>query len=152
MLDAKAEKCILVGYSEQQKGYKCYNPQTKQVCVSRDVLFDESTLWYLASPPTPIHSILNFEKETNKAKLPLDEEAIEALEESSISFQLSKPNEELSQKDYSNYELASSDDSCMQSSRQKSRRCTKDITEIRACVLGNLQVRVGLCGTTGVLD
>jgi hypothetical protein len=25
-LDAKAEKCILVGYSDEQKGYKCYNP------------------------------------------------------------------------------------------------------------------------------
>ena len=25
-LDAKAEKCILVGYSDEQKGYKCYHP------------------------------------------------------------------------------------------------------------------------------
>ena len=25
-LDAKAEKCILVNYSDEQKGYKCYNP------------------------------------------------------------------------------------------------------------------------------
>jgi hypothetical protein len=41
-LDAKAEKCILVGYSEEEKGNKCYNPQTKQACVSRDVVFDES--------------------------------------------------------------------------------------------------------------
>jgi hypothetical protein len=41
-LDAKAEKCILVGYSCEQKGYKCYNPQTKQACVSRDAVFDES--------------------------------------------------------------------------------------------------------------
>ena len=30
-LDAKAEKCILVNYSDEQKGYKCYNPHTKQV-------------------------------------------------------------------------------------------------------------------------
>ena len=41
-LDAKAEKCILLGYSVEQKGYKCYNPHTKQACVSRDVVFDES--------------------------------------------------------------------------------------------------------------
>jgi hypothetical protein len=52
-LDAKAEKCILVGYSDEQKGYKCYNPQTKQACVSRDVVFDESTSWYLPSAPQP---------------------------------------------------------------------------------------------------
>ena len=32
-LDAKAGKCILVGYSHEQKGYKCYNPQTKQVLL-----------------------------------------------------------------------------------------------------------------------
>ena len=41
-LDAKAEKCILVGYSDEQKGYKCYNPRTKEVRVSRDIMFDES--------------------------------------------------------------------------------------------------------------
>ena len=45
-LDAKAEKCILVGYSDEQKGYKCYNPRTKQARVSRDVVFDESASWY----------------------------------------------------------------------------------------------------------
>ena len=28
-LDLKSEKCILVGYSLEQKGYKCYNPSTK---------------------------------------------------------------------------------------------------------------------------
>ena len=26
-LDAKAKKCILVSYSDEQKGYKCYNPE-----------------------------------------------------------------------------------------------------------------------------
>jgi hypothetical protein len=41
--DAKAEKCTLLGYSDEQKGYKCYNPRTKQACVSHDVVFDEST-------------------------------------------------------------------------------------------------------------
>ena len=35
-LDAKAEKCILVSYSDEQKGCKCYNPQTKKVQVRRD--------------------------------------------------------------------------------------------------------------------
>ena len=50
-LDPKSEKCILVGYSHEQKGYKCYNPQTKQTPVSRDVEFDELASWY--SLPTP---------------------------------------------------------------------------------------------------
>ena len=46
-LDAKSEKCILVSYSNEPKGYKCYNPQTKHAQVSRDVVFDESASWYL---------------------------------------------------------------------------------------------------------
>ena len=55
-LDAKAEKCILVGHLEEQNGYKCYNPQTKYARVSRNVLLDESTLCYLPSSPTPENS------------------------------------------------------------------------------------------------
>ena len=50
-LDAKAEKCILVGYSDEQKGYKCYNPLTKQARVSRDVVFDESMVLASYSEP-----------------------------------------------------------------------------------------------------
>ena len=37
-LDAKVEKCIVVGYSDEKKGYKCYDPKTKQVRVSRDAM------------------------------------------------------------------------------------------------------------------
>jgi hypothetical protein len=38
-LDVKAEECILVGCSDEQKGYKCRNPRTKQACASCDVVF-----------------------------------------------------------------------------------------------------------------
>ena len=37
---------MLVGYSFEEKGYKCFNPSTLKVRVSQDVLFDESTSWY----------------------------------------------------------------------------------------------------------
>ena len=30
-LGLKSEKCILVSYSQEQKGYKCYNPRTIEV-------------------------------------------------------------------------------------------------------------------------
>ncbi len=45
-LDPKAEKCVFIGYSLEQKGYKCYNPVTCQLRVSRDVVFDEMASWY----------------------------------------------------------------------------------------------------------
>ena len=45
-LDAKAEKCVFIGYSFEQKGYKCYNPSTRKFHVSTDVVFDELSSWY----------------------------------------------------------------------------------------------------------
>ena len=45
-LDPKAEKCVFIGYSLEQKGYKCYNPVTRQVRVSRDVVLDEMASGY----------------------------------------------------------------------------------------------------------
>ena len=41
-LDPKSEKCIPVGFSLKQKGYKYYNPSTRKVRVSRDVVLNES--------------------------------------------------------------------------------------------------------------
>ena len=97
-LDAKAEKCILVSYSDEQKGYKCYNPRTKQACVSRDVVFDESASWYL--PPTPIpDSNPSSDDEVSEAEMPPDEPEIGTHEESPISFRLSGPNGRLTRYD-----------------------------------------------------
>ena len=45
-LDPKAEKCVFIGYSLEQKGYHCYNPLTREIRVSRDVVFDELNSWY----------------------------------------------------------------------------------------------------------
>ena len=56
-LDPKLEKCILVGYSLEQNWYKCYNPYTRKVRVSRDVVFDELASWYeptTSSTPTSL--------------------------------------------------------------------------------------------------
>ena len=47
-LDPKAEKCVFIGYSLKQKGYRCYNPTTHKLRVSRDVVFDEMSSWYAA--------------------------------------------------------------------------------------------------------
>ena len=36
-LDIKGKKCIFLGYSDESKTYKLYNPSTKKVIISRDV-------------------------------------------------------------------------------------------------------------------
>jgi hypothetical protein len=43
-LDDRGEKCIFFGYSEESKAYKLYNPLTKKLVVSRDVIFDEESV------------------------------------------------------------------------------------------------------------
>ena len=45
-LDPRAIKCIFVGYSPTQKGYKCYHPTTKKVFVSIDVTFVETESFF----------------------------------------------------------------------------------------------------------
>ena len=44
-LDDKSEKCIFVGYGERRMGYRLYNPITKKVITSRDVIFEEDKSW-----------------------------------------------------------------------------------------------------------
>lgn len=39
--DKKAVKYILVGYSDNTKGYRLYNPETRKICTSRDVIIME---------------------------------------------------------------------------------------------------------------
>ena len=41
-LDDKAIRCIFIGYSSESKGYRCYDPKSKKVIISRDVVFMEN--------------------------------------------------------------------------------------------------------------
>ncbi|MCO5596984.1 hypothetical protein L7F22_051056 [Adiantum nelumboides] len=56
-LDPKTEKCIFIGYSLEQKGYKCYNPITRHVRVIRDVVFYEMASWYASCYANLEHDI-----------------------------------------------------------------------------------------------
>ena len=42
-LDPSGKKGIFVGYSEQSKAYRIYNPGFCQIEINRDVIFDEDT-------------------------------------------------------------------------------------------------------------
>jgi transposase InsO family protein len=45
-LDHRAIKCIFIGYSSGQKGYKCWSPTERRTFVSMDVTFRESEPFY----------------------------------------------------------------------------------------------------------
>nr|AFP55546.1 gag-pol polyprotein [Rosa rugosa] len=51
-LDARALKCVFVGYGSHQKGYKCYHPQSQKFYVTMDVSFSEDACYFLP-PVTP---------------------------------------------------------------------------------------------------
>ena len=42
-IDDKSEKSVCLGYGEESKAYKLYNPISKKVIINRDVLFDEES-------------------------------------------------------------------------------------------------------------
>ena len=45
-LDPRAHKCVFIGYSPHQKGYKCYSPTTQQTYNTRDVTFFETQSFF----------------------------------------------------------------------------------------------------------
>ncbi|KAJ9680557.1 hypothetical protein PVL29_019775 [Vitis rotundifolia] len=45
-LDPRAIKCVFLGHSSTQKGYKCYNPSTKKFYISADVTFSENNPFF----------------------------------------------------------------------------------------------------------
>jgi hypothetical protein len=41
-LEFRSKKCIFLGYSSNHKGYRCMDPTTSRVYLSRNVVFDET--------------------------------------------------------------------------------------------------------------
>ncbi|XP_074356577.1 uncharacterized protein LOC141696321 [Apium graveolens] len=44
-LDDKSERCIFVGYNENPMAYRLFNPVSKKLIISRDVIFGEQAAW-----------------------------------------------------------------------------------------------------------
>jgi len=69
-LDDKSEKCIFLGVSETSKAFKLLNPLTNQIVTSRDVVFDEESIWdWNGQQPTPIVLDDKVEKEEKPTEI-----------------------------------------------------------------------------------
>ncbi|KAJ9693611.1 hypothetical protein PVL29_009531 [Vitis rotundifolia] len=57
-LSAKATKCIFLGYSRLQKGYRCYSPATHRYFLSANVTFFEDSSFFSSSESLLISEVL----------------------------------------------------------------------------------------------
>ena len=57
-LSAKATKCIFLGYSRLQKGYRCYSLQTHRYFLSVDVTFFEDSPFFSSFESLPVTEVL----------------------------------------------------------------------------------------------
>jgi hypothetical protein len=87
-LDPKAEKCVFIGYSLKQKGYRCFNPSTQKLQVSRNVVFDEMVSWY---PPLKIAKDGEARNGDVPSNVEQESQLISGPQESSISGSSSTP-------------------------------------------------------------
>jgi len=67
-IDLRALKCVFVGYSPTQKGYKCYRPH-RENNFSIDVAFFEIKPYFSTTPPLPVES-LSEEESFNPSLVP----------------------------------------------------------------------------------
>jgi hypothetical protein len=68
-LEPRAIKCVFIGYSPTQKGYKCYDPITKKIFLSLDVTFFENEPYF---QKTSLQGEILSESEDRSLTIPLD--------------------------------------------------------------------------------
>ncbi|GAU20885.1 hypothetical protein TSUD_120770 [Trifolium subterraneum] len=71
-LSAKSLKCIFLGYSRIQKGYRCFCPQLQRYLVSADVTFFETCPFFAASVPLDQNCTSNDQAIPSVVPAPID--------------------------------------------------------------------------------
>ncbi|KAL0288213.1 UNVERIFIED_CONTAM: Retrovirus-related Pol polyprotein from transposon TNT 1-94 [Sesamum calycinum] len=79
-LDEKSLKCVLLGISEESKAYRLYNPISRWIIVSRDVVFEESEEWELDKQHEST-ILCEFECEDDEEVVTRDDDAENVIEE-----------------------------------------------------------------------
>ena len=82
-MDNKDEKCISIGYKDGMKGYKLWNPITKKMVYSRDVVFQEVK-------QVPRQEVNPMEKEPEKIEFKLEGEESDSIEE--VEYEEEEPH------------------------------------------------------------
>jgi transposase InsO family protein len=70
-LAPRSALCIFIGYSAHHKGYRCLDPTTNRIIISRHVIFDESTFLFAEQPSPPAAADFTFLDEIPNPTVPL---------------------------------------------------------------------------------
>ncbi|KAD4177986.1 hypothetical protein E3N88_26577 [Mikania micrantha] len=98
-MEKKAVRCVFVGYDPQRKGWRCCDPNSGKVYVSRNVIFEEQSSWWSSE-----NQLLSDSKEDlENSKISLEFTDDECLDKSELSGQTreeqSGPDKELNNQD-----------------------------------------------------
>ncbi|CAL1391441.1 unnamed protein product [Linum trigynum] len=91
-LDDKSLKCNFLGLSVESKGYKLFNPITKKVIISRDVVFDELKGWIWEEDMQPGVTFLSWEGSEEEWLDSDDEDGLEE-EEADLDDTMASPGQ-----------------------------------------------------------
>ena len=74
-LEVKSIPCTLVGYDDESKAYRCYEPQQKRILITKDMVFNETVLGLPSVASTDLLDLLRLDylAQTDKQQLVLPE-------------------------------------------------------------------------------
>jgi len=76
-LAPRSVSCVFLGYSQHHKGYRCLDPISNKIIISRHVIFDESSFPFLEQRPTAAPPAYEFlEDFTNTLLAPIGSQSV----------------------------------------------------------------------------